>query len=75
MLLCPACGNFYGGERGLRTHQQIKHESSYGVAKDVVHTAQQQLIVHPHVSGPTALVAQASGAHQLAPRQPGACES
>lgn len=47
MLLCPTCGQFYGGERGLRTHQQVKHASDYGVAKDVVETAKQQLIVRP----------------------------
>ena len=47
MLLCPACGGFYGGERGLRIHQQAKHATDYGVAKDVVETAKQQLIVRP----------------------------
>lgn len=53
MLLCPACGQFYGGERGLRTHQQAKHATDYGVAKEVVETAKQQLIVRSSSLLPT----------------------
>ena len=43
-LLCPQCGEFYGGDRGLRTHQQIKHAQHYAVAMEAVQAAKQQVI-------------------------------
>lgn len=45
-LLCPQCGNFYGGERGLRTHQQVKHAQHYGAAVEAVRGAKQQIIAY-----------------------------
>jgi hypothetical protein len=75
MLLCPACGRFYGGERGLRTHQQVKHASDYGAAKEVVESAKQQLIVRPPSTVPNIPAAQqatSSDSTQLSVPQPGA---
>jgi hypothetical protein len=46
-LLCPQCNTFFGGNRGLRTHQQMKHGQHYCNALQAVHAAQRQLIVRP----------------------------
>ncbi|KAK3265768.1 hypothetical protein CYMTET_25576 [Cymbomonas tetramitiformis] len=43
-LLCPTCGQFYAGTRGLRDHQQIKHLQSYGSAKAVEAESRRQLV-------------------------------
>ena len=43
-LLCPQCGVFFGGVRGLRTHQQIKHAQEYGDAAEVVQSTARELV-------------------------------
>lgn len=47
LLLCPQCNTFYAGDRGLRTHQQMKHGQHYANALQAVHAAQHQLIFRP----------------------------
>ena len=44
MLPCAACGGFYAGKRGLRDHQQIKHQTSYEEATEAVQQARGALV-------------------------------
>jgi hypothetical protein len=63
-LFCKWCGAFFGGERGLRTHQHIFHKRSYEEAKAVTTSAKRQITLvtpmyvghHPAVHLQTALV-------------------
>ena len=42
--VCAACGGFFAGKRGLRDHQQIKHQTSYEEATEAVHAARGALV-------------------------------
>ena len=46
MLHCASCGGFFSGRRGLRDHQQIKHQTTYEVATEAVHAARGALILY-----------------------------
>lgn len=43
-LLCPDCGQFFVGERGLQDHQRKKHCKAVTEALDVVHWSRLQLV-------------------------------
>eukprot|EP00439_Symbiodinium_sp_Y106_P066892 s5413_g10.t7 len=43
-LLCPDCGDFFVGERGLQDHQRNKHSKAVTEALDVVHWSRLQLV-------------------------------
>jgi hypothetical protein len=64
-LLCPQCNTFFAGDRGLRTHQQMRHGKQYSTALSAVHAAKRQMIVCPPLHGPV----QEARASESAPPQ------
>lgn len=55
MLHCATCGGFYAGRRGLRDHQQIKHQTSYEEATEAVHAARGALVRYEHTAAEACL--------------------
>jgi hypothetical protein len=46
LLPCVLCGGFFGGERGLRDHRQVRHRQHYEAATEAVRDSRTALVPH-----------------------------